>query len=985
MASPNVPPNRSRRRRVILGLTLLVLVILALLLLRLRCDGPAGPGAFDYFKAKAAALNNDADRILKFVRDEVRPLPYRGDVKGALGSLWDGAGSPEEKVSLARALLAHASTPRTAGLDDVAPRRDKAADKTGTQYKLTITHRLGIAGAAKETPVFSGPAGSLVGDVHTIDMPDASTTRIVLRGGAGATKVIGHSDAVSEEIVFTVERPGGKPLTVVRELWHKDNRTGPRGPLPGDRHDFVVLPCRVDAYVREKEELLLSQRGRKDAPEARGYLALLDYLRQSDEVLGLLEKHKKVRAQFELPRILILSRFNLPATPGYAFDLRLNRTAFEGGRVEAHIASQMRSFIESGLEQHFLTGWSGMPSSSTYDVFCQLRGDYPNNQPRRIENIVAALAALGQYPGPDGKVTFRARPADGRDTKDSPAVVATRQPGGAIRLVGGPVNPAFARDLAKAKIDIPYASDGRLDASFDALPQAALAAEVTLMAAHVRPAVSPAYVLETTIDCGAEPLVSPEARFHFAWGEGAGKTDQRIRIVECSDALQTAWRVQDSTRPASGTRTVSESALAEATVHNPWYRAGDSQQDKVTSFCVSRKVLAALKSGRSIDMAMEGRYTEKDDPDGPRPREWKGPVSPAGAATCRVRINGQEEDIRTVRCNIRGAPVAILDDALYPVGMADKLVEVWTSIRGRVVDENGLGISNATVRIGEEKDAVTVVTWPDGNFRLPPSSIGGYGKAKVTVLRHDVVLGRREVDLTAPGRKAVTISVPRNRNDLVFLAPREAERLKKLPLSDQAKRHALRDLQAGRLVVIPGKMVRMGPGRTTVGYYAYDVLSGNIVGVTEDGLNGSNTLPDAEWEAALASMISDLIKTRLKPPKSPLPFIHLYRGAHTAAWTYCTYRLEGLEHAEAIIRMVVEMDSWEKATNLMENFGEAAGQLPWTRDGGWNKEAGDKAKEKLTKLIDKSLEGINDDWAKFAFKLGYLNTCAGLAVKLQGS
>ena len=55
----------------------------------------------------------------------------------------------------------------------------------------------------------------------------------------------------------------GADLVVVRELWRGDNRVGAVGPLVGDRHDFVVLPCRVGKRVCEKEKLRLEQAGRE--------------------------------------------------------------------------------------------------------------------------------------------------------------------------------------------------------------------------------------------------------------------------------------------------------------------------------------------------------------------------------------------------------------------------------------------------------------------------------------------------------------------------------------------------------------------------------------------------------------------------------------------------------------------------------------------------------------------------------------------------
>jgi hypothetical protein len=981
MQTENAPAKSSRKKQVVVAIAL-ILLILALLLSRMQCRQTVT--GFDYFQAKAESLGQNADRILGFVRNDVHTLPYRGDARGPLAALWDASASPEEKVALANAILVHASSPRKVGLDDVAADRDKSADRPDTIYQLTIVHRLVRTDGAKKTRVFSGSAGSLVGEVHSIEMLAGDQTRITLRGATETTKTVSHARGVSEEIVFTVERPDGPPLTVTRELWHRDNHVGRTGAEPGDRHDFVVLPCRVGKYVREKEELLLKQRGRDEGEDARHYLALLDYAALSDTALARVEKSKKVRAMMEIPRIHILSRFDTGAEPGFAIDLRLNRTSFEGDRFDGYVAAEMRSFAESGLEDAFLAQWSGCASTSAYRIFCQLRDDYPNTSPRRLDAIVSSLGALAGYAGLDGRATFRARPPNGKDARDLPSVVATREAKG-LRVRGGPVNPDFARQLARTDVKIPFGADGSLDAVFDSLPDAAVAVEVALMAAQVRPVVSPAYVLETRIDGGTEPLVTPGARFRFAWGEGAMRTDQRITVRECTLGLDLSWRVQTGARPASGTRTISGEALNDAVVHNPWYRAGASSQKDVTSFCVSRKVLAELKAGRPIELTLQGRYKENQEPEtDKRPVEWSGSVTPAGIRTSQIQVNGQPASIRCVQASMPGGTVAILDDPLFPVGMADRLVEVWTSIRGRLVDEDGIGIGGAEVKVESEVgefEPIVAQTWPDGSFRLPPSSGGGYGQVRLKVTQRNTLLGEPEVDLTAPGLGEVKVTVPRPRRELAFLSPNSPEVLDELAVSDEVKRHARADLAAGNMVVIPRTMVAAATGQETIGYYAYDVRSGNIVGVTEDGLNGANL-------ALIGNLLKEQLKEskgKLEPPKSALVYIHMYRGINTAAWTYCSYRLEGQEHEEAIATVIEQMDYWEKATNLMENFGEAVGQIPFTRNRDWDKKSADQIKEQLTSLFDSAVPGVNDDWAKRAFQYGYVSTCLGLSIMLEGS
>jgi hypothetical protein len=709
LATWGANPRRLDAGKTILYGSPVLLLLLALLFLLKQCRKPdAGP--FDYFQAKASELGNDPGRVARFVAEEVKGLPYTGNVKGALGTLWEGAGSPEEKAALSDALLAHCSGGKSSGA---------TKDPVLT---ATLTHR-----GERETVVYEGPIGDLVGDSHSIETVAPGKTRMTIRARAPLVKEL-EAGTEREELLFRVQRPGGEaPLEVVRELWHKDNQVGPIAAIPGDRHDFVVLPCRIGRYVREKEEQLLRQRGREKSEEASGYLSLLDYCLRSDLAMADLERDLQVRARYDVPRILILSRAKVPGLPGgaLALDLRLNRVTFDGARKsDAYLAAQVRSFVESGLEQHVLTKITGQPCSSTYDLFNKLNDDFPNSYDRRLALLRDSVASLGE----GGRAAFK-------DRKGGPTVTVKKE-GGRYRVEGAAIKESLVQQLKLP--DPPVTPE-----------DAALAVELALMSSGAAPDA----VLEVVeISRADDSLVTEGATFVFRWGQGASRTDQTIQVESCDEGLGLKWRVQTGVRPARGRRFLTKRALDGAAVHNPWYATGDDRQDEATSFCVSRAVFERLRSGQAVEMALQGAYRPEDDQNAPRPIAWKGQATRAGEGVHRTRVNGREEELRFIRAKLGGDDVAILDDPRFPIGMADKIVEIRTSIRARLVDETGLGIAGVSVEVAGQIRK----TGPDGRFVLAPTS----GKVTLIARRGEELLGEREVDLTAPGRSEVRVTVP---------------------------------------------------------------------------------------------------------------------------------------------------------------------------------------------------------------------------------
>jgi large repetitive protein len=64
-----------------------------------------------YVLAKAAALGNDPQRIIEFVRNEIGYESYQGSLRGARGTLWSGAGNALDQASLLIALLRASGIP----------------------------------------------------------------------------------------------------------------------------------------------------------------------------------------------------------------------------------------------------------------------------------------------------------------------------------------------------------------------------------------------------------------------------------------------------------------------------------------------------------------------------------------------------------------------------------------------------------------------------------------------------------------------------------------------------------------------------------------------------------------------------------------------------------------------------------------------------------------------------------------------------------
>ncbi len=293
---------------------------------------------------------------------------------------------------------------------------------------------------------------------------------------------------------------------------------------------------------------------------------------------------------------------------------------------------------------------------------------------------------------------------------------------------------------------------------------AAVAVETSLLAADVTPPISRGYSLLTKFDLPTMSLVQPQARFTLQWTLDNVSTEQQTRLLRVDDGLDYQWRVQTGVLPVAGTRQIPAATLQDATTHNPWYRAGSNVQTDATSFVFSRKVYQAIKSGQGLALAMQTHYPPKADFSAPRPLDFTATLTPTGSATITPMVNGHPEKIDLLRCTLHDKPMAILDDPIYPVGMADAMVSVVTVVRGKLLDENNKPISGAHIRVllkDQPDDQIPESLEPtaaDGVFALPPPDLADdYGKVTLQVIFNDHSQQNVPADLTARGLSIVPI------------------------------------------------------------------------------------------------------------------------------------------------------------------------------------------------------------------------------------
>ena len=955
----------------------------------IKCDKPPPKirAGFDYFEAKAGELGKDRSRILAFVHDGVLTLPYRGQVKGPLGALWDAAGSPEEKLALAEALLAHCEDDDVE-IQDVIGKSPKLAESPEAKrlYKIRISHRLFLpqGATAKDTLVFDGPIRDLVGEHQSIEVPKIGTTRLQIRGAQPKTIDLSCIGGIGEALVFEVEGPGrAKPQVVLRELWRADNQAGARLPLKGDLHEFVVLPSRISPWVREKEELTLKAAGVEKSDAGKQYLGLLDYCLDADERLAKLEAGLDVRASFKTPRILFLSKHNLPKAfggPMYSFDLRLNRADFIGAKeVQAYQATEIRAFHEAGLEQAFMERWTGKPTTSAFDIFGRLRDDFPNHPQRRIKLISDALNHMQQAGGPEALATFQTQ------SGSKPVIRVKRGEKKAFHISGPTLDADMLKALTEHGMPLPE-QEGKLEGEVDDPAKTAILIENGLLAAQGPQATAFNFLLETKVDLArADAIFAPGSilRIHNKATGG----DAWIRFTQTLGDLAFDFRVWNSSVSVPGSLRITAKARRESEkVGKFWYDKKLTYDDKV-KLIIPGPTYRSLKEGKpgSYILSIKGKESPKS-------------FQFVKAGSLSIPVNGKPMDFPIIECSQDDKPVIILDDPDLPIINIDRMQYISTSLKGRLTDKKGVGIGGA--QIAMEGKGVTVSTWLDGSFTLPPAPEHIYGPVKVRVNKDGELWGEVDVNLSAPGRETVQIQVPRKRMEVVWITP-EGAGLEKLKISAEATRHIKRHLASGLYAAVPERMLRMG-GQETLAYFAFDSKDGHVIAVSEDGLHSSGAdlkeafnnvanfakekydefnkgveghLKDAakdglgklinktgineEVARALASIAADLIDS--KGEMGMISTLHGFRGSLTAMYGYSRHRIgqdDKGDHKLAILNTLREMDAWAEGTDMFAGAEDSAG----------GHIAG-----KLESALNDRINGISGPAARACFKMGYLS------------
>ncbi len=867
--------SRSRARRYIILISLVALLLLVLLLWFWPTQRAV---PYDYIGVKAESLGFEPERIASFVRQKVQIDGYRGYLRGPVGTLWAGAGSPLDRAALLVALLvASEKEARIAsdgsrwwvqlrdgpGWRDMLLEGDNgAANWTGREPPESEHHLLDVSvevggktGDSKQHAVYR--TADLVHHPLVLQFGPSGQYRLGTLGSEGAflEGACGRSDDETLLLRFTYRRPGdAEAVHFRREIYtgrYEDYRSLND---PRNKHVIVVAPGRIQEWAADKEmELARTEGGQVDSGVGACYALALAHIGRSDRALVDLRSHFEVTAYYAEPRVIIASGCYLGQKDKHAMpalDLRRNRIHSEGAQDACASFGVTRAALEGQIEGVVLKKAYGGPVFAAIDVFREHIQRRRSSSQGRVRMYLNLMQRLLTDTRPGARMTI----ALDTDRK----VVLARGEGKDLSVV------SISDDLRNRMKDTQVRWE-MLEAKAirqDAFAQAAMELEMLLGPVG---GADLDYTPQVDLQESVSQLVAPNVRMFRWWtpkDEKKAKLTLEYQFIETKKNGDVVYDSVDhwdeiAGKPIRSSRhfSIPAKTVEQSRVISRWYsRSRYAQGDSFLMF--SRQMLRELKQQGHTVVRYRDRYNKLSDPlklylCGRREADVLVNNKPRKLAVLDVgggylKDNLPKQDFKDVKkipeqtCPYKSAMNRweVLDNPVSPISGV-KGLRFQTVLPGRVVSSRtGLGVPDAKVSVGRTSASGT--TWADGRFLLPVMK-EPLGRFEVTVKAAGYAPFSAEMDLSAIDAFPLHITLTPNHEGgrLVWIDHKTLGKLAQIdtPRVRDLVRAAIQD--DPRLVaLVPPQRVHYGMGSTHA-WLLFDRDRFHFTAVTEDGLHGT--------------------------------------------------------------------------------------------------------------------------------------------------
>ncbi|MEW6356728.1 MAG: hypothetical protein AB1696_10400 [Planctomycetota bacterium] len=865
--------DASRRRTV-----LILFLLFGLILLVVVWSIPRRRG-FDYIAWKAKDLKYDQDDIFAFAKDQVRHESYDGCLRGAVGTLWGGAGNDVDQAVLLAALLRECGekvrfvrgksvwVQRMQGgkwidLHPVSDLETGPVEWTGDELPDDIYHELTVTVKATGTDGnkefgLEWRTADLVGRPLILSYEGATCTLRREGEDRRAEGPFGLSKDEVQEVVFSHRAPRAeKPIVFSREIYTRKYPDYRVLDDPRNRHAIHVSTSTIPQWAFDREVAICrSDEGRFTDEDIRAnYLLTLSHMRESDMGLRQMEKHFQTRAYFTEPRVIIASTYygKTDDEPTYrAIDLRRNVVHVEGDEAARAALAVTRSIYEGVLEGAVLKEATGAAAITAFDVMREFLDQVQPSTPERLRLYASSLERLVKETRPGARLIF-ALDADQK-------VTFTRGAGDAVFVdsVSAPLKTKMQASAAKFEVlvakEVKPNQFGRA-----ALELETLFGPVGGAAMDYRPTVDLEESTEDLLFANSrifrvrhfKGVPFPMAHFEYQFLQTDG--DLKYEAVDY-------WDEENNKSYVNRGAYCNPAKHIESSDIFSWTYSQDRLNQGSMNVCLSRKMHRELKEkGETVI-----RYMKKDRALSDtiklflckreavpifvnnQPRQ----VPVLYVAGGYVKDNPQKEDYGKVK-DIRDPgnnsimnKFVILDNARFPL-VDVRNARFQTAIPGRVTSaKTGFGIPDVQVTV-EGTEAIGT-TWGDGRLLLPIIK-KPFAAFTVTATKRGYAPYRQEINFITPNALPlnITLTPQPEKEDYVWVTDKDADaQLAKLEGLDRSKDLIRRALaEAPDLAVLaPTKRIPCGASAVHA-WLIFDNANFHITGVTEDGLHAASGL-----------------------------------------------------------------------------------------------------------------------------------------------